>query len=658
MAQPNLHCGSASVSRRSFPPRVAGMQRYPSITRDYRAGGSGAAPAGGSYRGIKTAGEVPQWLVDTCNEDNEYDEEYEYQKQDDYRDNSSHMLHYHQQHEAACRKSSLDTLETFRADNTTTGTSSRQRQLHYNDDYSSNFEYTDSGADDGSRNPYMFESYEEQVEDYYPEGDVQFSYAHDQNRMNDYREEQQPQVPPRQSFKEYQRYVMEQQQYLPPNKSGRGSGVGRGILGAVGGFLNDRVMALQKQGQSTSNLTGSLAGPKPTMPPRQSSMRHRDGSLRGGRYQQQQQSQHQMTFQGETPTARSQQQPMEEPPPISKQEELMMMELSGDAVPIRGGGGNQRGIQRQRSQRPASRPAQWDASNSGSRFASSRSSVHSSESSISSLSSRRALRYHDPEYKPEEDEEEEYVDTNGQELICGWGHENEVEAEDIGRYTAGAGSYDMRPPPPPPRTSHPRYQRQQYYSSGDTTIRNQSHQQMYEQEEPEAYESFQDMLPRREGGSHKDKLVGMVKKQVNFRSPEFSRPPLVPNGRGRPAHYEPDPMPRYQAEDPPGRNELPRRREEPAEQVPAHSHIQTIKRQLLQQSRNNNSLTSLTNYEIDAKTEDGGQPGTGGKERRFSDVTFEPMLEQLLNLNGSKSSLTSSLNDSGSLNADQIASLS
>ena len=347
---------------------------------------------------------------------------------------------------------------------------------------------------------------------------------------------------------------------------------------------------------------------------------------------------------------------MEEPPPISRQEELMMMELSGDAVPIRGGGGNQRSIQRQRSQRPATRTAQWEASNSGSRFATSRSSVHSSESSISSLSSRRALRYHDPEYKPEEDEEEEYFDTNGQELICGWGHEDEVEAEDVGRYTAGAGSYDMRPPPPPPWTSHPRYRRQQNYSSGAATIHNQSQQEMYE--EPEAYESFQDMLPRREGGSPKDKLVGMVKKQVNFRSPEFNRPPLVPNGRGQPAHYDPGPMPRYQAEDPPSRNELPRRREKPAEQVPAHSHIQTIKRQLLQQSRNNNSLTSLTNYEIDAKTEEGGHPGTEGKERRVSDVTFEPMLEQLLNFNGSKSSLTSSLNDSGSLNADQIASLS
>lgn len=72
-----------------FPP--TGMQRYPSITRDYRAGGSGAAPAGASYRGNRTAGEVPQWLVDTCNEDNEYDEEYEYQQQDDYRDNSAHV---------------------------------------------------------------------------------------------------------------------------------------------------------------------------------------------------------------------------------------------------------------------------------------------------------------------------------------------------------------------------------------------------------------------------------------------------------------------------------------------------------------------------------------------------------------------------------------
>ena len=639
------------------------MQRYPSITRDYRAGGAGAAPAGGSYRGNLTAGEVPQWLVDTCNEDNEYDEEYEYQQQDDYRDNSN-AFHYHHQ-EAASRKSSLDTLETFRADNTTAGTSSRQRQMHYNDDYSSNFEYAD--ADDGSRNPYMFEPYE-QVEDfantnrqdYYHEDDAQYANGH--NILDDYRAKQQPQAPQRQTFKEYQRYVIEQQQYLPSNESGKGPGIG--ILGAVGGFLNDRMMALQKQRQSTRSLMGSMAGPKLTMAPRQSSMRHHDGSLRGGRYHhhhhhhhhhRQQRSQRQMSFQDKTPT--TQQHPLEEPTPISRQEELMMMELSGDAIPIRGGSGDRRGIQRQRSQRQANRPAQWDASNSDSRFVTSRSSVHSSESSISSLSSRRALRYHDPEYKPEEDEEEEYVDTNGQELICGWSHEDEVEAEDVGRYIAGAGSYNMRPPPPPPQASHLRYQRQQYYSNG-STIRNQSQQQMYEQEEPEAYESFQDMFSRREGGSPKDRVVGMVKKQVNFRSPEFRRPPLVPNGRGQPAHHDPVPMPRYQAEDPPGRNEMLPRMNDPAKQVPAHSDIHTMKRQLMQQSRNNNSLTSLTNYEIKTKTEDGGDAGSGGKERRVSDVTFEPMLEQLLNLNGSKSSLNSSLNDSGSLNAEQIASLS
>ena len=334
----------------------------------------------------------------------------------------------------------------------------------------------------------------------------------------------------------------------------------------------------------------------------------------------------------------------------------MMMELSGDAIPIRGGGGDRRGIERQRSQRPAT-PAHWDASNSGSRFATSRWSVHSSESSISSssLSSRRALRYHDPEYKQQEEaEEDDYVGTNGKELICGWGHEDEFQDGDVGRYTAGAGSYDMRPQHPPPRASHPRYQRQQYYSSGSAG-RSQSQQQMYDQKEPEAYESFQDMLPRREGVSSKDKLVGMVKKQVNFRSPEFSRPPLVPSGRGRPVDQDSEAMQRYLSGGPTGRNEMLPRRQEPTEQVPAQSHIQTMKQQLLEHSRNNNSLTSLTNYEIETKTQDGGQSGPGGKERRVSDVTNDPMLE-LLNLNGSKGSLTSSsLNDSGSLNADQIA---
>ena len=265
------------------------------------------------------------------------------------------------------------------------------------------------------------------------------------------------------------------------------------------------------------------------------------------------------------------------------------------------------------------------------------------------------MRYHDPEYKQQEEaEEDDYVGTNGQELICGWGHEDELGAGDVGRYTASAGSYDMRPQSLPPRASHPRYQRQQYYSSGATTsIRNLSQQQMYDQKEADAYESFQDILPRREGVSSKDKLVGMVKKQVNFRSPEFSRPPLAPSGRGRPVDHDSEAMQRYLSGGPTGRNEMLPRRQEPTKQVPAQSHTQTMKQQLLEHSRNNNSLTSLTNYEIETKTQDGGQSGPGGKERRVSDVTNDPMLELL---NGSKGSLaSSSLNDSGSLNADQIA---
>lgn len=74
------------------------------------------------------------------------------------------MSHHYRQDEAASRKSSLDTLETFRADNTTAGTSFRQQQMHYNGEYTSNFDYAD--ADDGGQNPYMFEPYEEQVEDF------------------------------------------------------------------------------------------------------------------------------------------------------------------------------------------------------------------------------------------------------------------------------------------------------------------------------------------------------------------------------------------------------------------------------------------------------------------------------------------------------------
>ena len=279
------------------------MQRYSSIARDYRAGGSGAAPAGGSYRGNTTAGEVPQWLVDTCNEDNEYDEEYEYQQHDadgrlDYSYTASTSYPRHN-HEVASRKSSLDTLETFRADNTTAGTSYRQQLQDYNDDTV------------GSENPYMFEPYGQvddddyrntHQQDYYYEDNAQDAY-YGQGRVRSYRAEQQPQAPQRQSFKEYQRYVMEQQQYLPSNdKSGKS--IGRGLLDAVGGFFNDRVVALQKQGQSRSNL---MQPNQSVVPPRQSSMRHSDGSLRGGGYHQQRQSQRRMIGELETPTISSSQ---------------------------------------------------------------------------------------------------------------------------------------------------------------------------------------------------------------------------------------------------------------------------------------------------------------------------------------------------------------
>jgi len=628
------------------------MQRYPSKTRKYR----------------ETSGEVPQWLVDTCNEDNDYDEEYEYywhhqhhQQQDDNdgdgRDNSHYTpdaFHGHQ--EPVSRKSSLDTLDTLRADNTTAGKSNRQ-QSHYGDEYvDADTYYGRSRSEQGSEQPYTFEQYDQGEEfgrsdgqDYYGANDAQFSYHREGISDYEYGAQEQPPASQRQTFEEYQRYAMEQQQYLPPNKGAKG--LGRGILDAVGDFLADRMGGLQQQQQQQqqqerprqNNLgTGQSMA---SLPPRQS-------SLRVGRYQQhrhrhqhqhqRQQSQRQMMPQMDTA-------PLEEPQQVTRQMELMLMELEGDAVPLRGGNRSHYATQKQQLQRPERQMQQhWDSVNSGSRFATSRSGIDSSESSISSLSSRRALRYHDPGWK-EEVPEEDYVDpTNGQELICGW---ERGDDDTYDRFMPGVRSYDVRPPPP--QAAHPHYQRNQHHGNGQS----QNHSQRYEEEEAEEYQSFQNILPKQHGGLSNNKLVRKTTKQVKFRSPE-SQSPLLPNGRARSTHFEPLPIPRHQAQDPPdGNGMLSKSRKDPVEQIPARSNVVAKEEKKLQQSlqRNNNSLTSLTNAEINAG--DGGDEANGGNDRRVYDLTLEPMLEHLLNFNGSKGSLSSSNDDSGSLNAEQIASI-
>mmetsp|Transcript_27880 Transcript_27880/g.80543 ORF Transcript_27880/g.80543 Transcript_27880/m.80543 type:complete len:583 (+) Transcript_27880:351-2099(+) len=582
------------------------MQRYPSIARDYRAGGGGAAPAGGSYRGNRTSGEVPQWLVDTCNEDNEYapdvrdnphafnfsEERFSYEGsghdgvgcgEDDYGDSTGMIsdVPFHQQaDEGASRKSSLDTTETFRADNTAAGISYRQQSQPYNES-SHNFDYND--ADAGRQQPYMFEPYESQersqVEDLdyqsitnanrtdYYEDDSQ--YPHPQKGTSNYRAEQAP-APQRQTFEQYQRYVMDQQQYLPSNKSGK-SVVGRGILDAVGGFLTDRMSALQQQGQSRSNMYRADQ-PKPSMPPRQSSMRHRDGSLRGGRYQQR--SERQVSRPPPSPVVPFQAPLPEKHEHTSRQIELMMMELQGDAVPLRGGGSGRVVPQRRHSRRPVKQTQpHWDSSNSGSRFTTRGSSVQSSESSLSSLSSGRALRYHEFGFEKQKDQVEEYDAANGQELIVGWDEDDKRNNGAV----SNKSSYDMGQPP--------NDFLQRYHVSSPAP-------------QPEAYQSFQDMIPRQAGTTPTDKLLGMMKtgKQVSFRA-QSSKPPLV---------------------DPPGRY-----------------------------GRYGELMPHVSPFsEIKTKTNDGGEE----VGRRFSDLTFDAI--------GSKSSLNASLSDSGSLSVEQIASLS
>ena len=650
--------------------------------RDYRAGGGGAAPAGVSYRGNRTSGEVPQWLVDTCNEDDDYEDyEYEHDASHDVRDNSQHDANFpvgayqgsayggvrygkeeFGNHSSdvpirrASRKSSLDTVgtvDTVRRDNTRGGISYRQqfqddndssyrRQFQYDNGPSHNFD--DGDVNVGKQQSYMAEPYEYQErsqvedEDYQSISDANgpdYYFPHlQQERTNSYRQEP-AHAPQRQTFKEYQRYVMEQQQYLKSNKSGKG----RGILDVVGGSVRNLftggMNALQLQGQSRSNLYRDIP-PKRPAPPRQSSMRHRDGSLRGGRYQQS--SQRQTSRPRPSSGVPSQAFPPEQPEYISRQMELMMLELQGDAVPLRGGGRDRTMPQRQQPVRSV-KPAQphWDPSQSGSRFGTRSPSVQSFESSLSSLSSARALRYHDDEFSKTDDQEEECDDTtnNGQELICGWSREDEGHRGNGGVTSSNNDSYEVDQPQ---RDSHPRYQMHQYYSNGPNP--QQSH---HEDEETDAYESFHDILPRQaEGSTPRNKLLGMMKtgKQVSFRhipndgeQQVSSRPPLIPNGGERPP---PKPILRRQAQDP-GRNDGTMRRQDPVGHIPAHSNATS-------------SLTSLTNYEIEAETENGGEE-VGRSERRLSDVTFE-VDDFLEGLNGSKGSL----NSSGSLSAEEITS--
>ena len=637
------------------------MQRFPSIMRDYRAGGAGAAPAGGSYRGNRTSGEVPQWLVDTCNEDNEYEEDYEHAShvvrhnshdanfpvhvgayqgsaydsvqygEDEYGDHSSDVSY-----RRASRKSSLDTVDTLRRDNTRGGTSYRQQ---FQDDNGTSHNFDDGDVDVGKQKSYMSEPYEYQErsqvedEDYRSIADANgpdYYFPHHQEGTSSHRQEQ-AHAPQRQSFKEYQRYVMEQQQYLKSNKSGKGRFILDVVGGSVRNLLTGGMSALQIQGQSRSNLYRDDPSKRST-PPRQSAMRHRDGSLRGGRYSTQS-SQRQISRPPPSSGDTSQASPPEQPEHISRQMELMMMELQGDAVPLRGGDRDRTMPQRQQSIRSV-KPSQphWDPSKSGSRFATRSPSVQSFESSLSSLPSARALRYNNDKYSKTDDQEEEYDDTtNGQELICGWSREDEDHRGNGG--VRNNNSYDRGQSQ---RDSHPRYEMHQHYSNGPNP--QPSH---HEVEETDAYESFHDILPRQaEGATPRNKLLGMMKtgKQVSFRhftngseQQMSSRPPLIPNGGGRPPRIKP--ILRRQAQDPYGRNDGTMRRQDLVGRVPVHSNTTS-------------SLTSLTNFEIETLAED-----VPKQERRVSDVTFE-VPEFLEGLNGSKGSL----NSSGSLSAEEITS--
>ena len=209
------------------------MQRFPSIMRDYRAGGAGAAPAGGSYRGNRTSGEVPQWLVDTCNEDNEYEEDYEHAShvvrdnshdanfpvhvgayqgsaydsvqygEDEYGDHSSDVSY-----RRASRKSSLDTVDTLRRDNTRGGTSYRQQfeddndssyRQQFQDDNGPSHNFDDGDVDVGKQQSYMSEPYEYQERSQVEDEDYQsipdtngpdYYFPHHQEGTSSHRQEQ------------------------------------------------------------------------------------------------------------------------------------------------------------------------------------------------------------------------------------------------------------------------------------------------------------------------------------------------------------------------------------------------------------------------------------------------------------------------------------